>query len=165
MPKKFEERPEETPEEEGLILKFPSPKEEIKNPDVSIESEEQKGEEEYEGSNVIRGNFSREKSGFKRPKLTSEFYIPPEDVDRFKWNESLRKAGNEILPFLWSLKGSISKKALGDSAVAIQKFSNTELVEIILDSTEGDWNKKPAYYTALANEMMARGLNPDEIKQ
>lgn len=153
-----EETASEEPEE-GSILKFPSPKEEISPNEVPEESEEKTKE-----TDIIRPDFSKskkKKDGFKKPKMTHGFYIPPEDVDRAMWNESIKKT-EEILNFLWSLKGRVSEKVYHDSRVEIQNFSSQILVEIILNSSNTDWKKKPAYYKALADEMFTRALNPDE---
>jgi hypothetical protein len=89
----------------------------------------------------------------------------PEGVDAKKWSEAAQIARNEILPFLESREGQISIRAYNDNFARIQKFSNEALVKTVLNSGEGDWTSRPAYYKPLAEEMKIRSKYPGEIKE
>ena len=80
----------------------------------------------------------------------------PKDVDAKSWREAHDKVREEMMSFLNGLKGSISKRIYHDSFARIQNFSNSDIVKIILESSQVDWISNPAYYTALSEEMDLR---------
>lgn len=80
----------------------------------------------------------------------------PKDVDAKLWGEAHHKAWHEISKFLDGLSGQISRRAYHESFARIQDFSNIDIVNIILNSSESDWSAHPAYYKALSEEIRVR---------
>ena len=164
----LKDEPEDAPEE-GSVLKFPTSKENIIESNPPAETK-QIGKDE-KNDNILRADFSKKKGkskGVTPPKkpvssvmrdLALHLLATPEDVKETEWKSAIKKARDEIVPFLESLKGIVSKKVYHDSFATISKFSNQALMEAVLNSNETDWRAKPAYYSALSEETFLRVRN------
>lgn len=113
------------------------------------------GETPAEPSMPRSGRSQRSVSG-RSPMGLFHILLAPKGVDRMRWSEAMNKAENEIAQYLQSLSGQTSRAAYHDSFAIIQKLSNEDLMSQVLDSGEADWQSKPAYYKALAEEMIVR---------
>ena len=165
MPEKFKEQFEDDPKEQEEDLTG-----EIKPEEASEEEE----------NNIIPIDFGRARGKKKKPPMgaprvkdsASSFdtehlfkYTAPEDVNPEEWNRAAEKARKEILPFVTSLRGKKSARSYHERFANFQEFSNEELLQVVLKFGEPEWIKNPAYYKALAKEMILRSQYPKKIKK
>ena len=79
----------------------------------------------------------------------------PEGMSSYEWGNVIAKA-KEMKNYLASQKGSFSKNQYHDHAAAFQDEKAANLVSLAQESDVAEWQVKPAYYAALADEIITR---------